>query len=71
MYFYALIYVLLIIFLGTEAFRGAFFGEGTGPIFLERYDCNEGEDRFLDCALPPIGVHSCDHSSDAGVKCIG
>lgn len=66
-----LCYLLSIyFFLGTEAFRGAFFGEGSGPIFLERYDCS-AEDRFLNCALPPIGVHSCDHSSDAGVKCIG
>lgn len=56
---------------GSEAFRDAHFGEGTGPIFLERYDCSEGENRFLDCALLPIGVHSCDHSNDAGVRCIG
>lgn len=57
--------------LGTVAFRGAFYGEGTGPIFLERYDCNEDDARFLDCAERPIGVHTCDHSNDAGVKCIG
>ena len=56
---------------GSVAFRGAHFGEGSGPIFLERYDCEEGDQRFLDCAAPPIGVHDCDHSSDVGVQCIG
>ncbi len=66
-------YVLIVYLLikGTVAFRGAVFGEGSGPIFMDRYECSEGEDRFLDCATPPLGVHSCDHSSDAGVKCIG
>ena len=57
--------------LGTIAFRDAFYGEGTGPIFLERYDCDEDDTRFLDCAERPIGDHTCDHSNDAGVKCIG
>ena len=56
---------------GSIAYRGAFFGEGEGPIFLERYDCREEDTEFLDCAVPPIGVHSCQHSNDAGVRCIG
>ena len=53
------------------AFRDAFFGEGSGPILLERYDCKGGEEKLIDCASEPIGHHSCDHSSDAGVRCIG
>ena len=54
------------------AFRGAYFGEGTGPIFLERYDCSGEDTNFLDCAVRPIiGIHNCDHSMDAGVRCIG
>ncbi len=60
-----------LFFLGTVAFRGAFFGEGTGPIFLEGYECNDGDVRFLDCAARPLGIHTCNHSNDAGVKCIG
>jgi hypothetical protein len=62
----------VIPFLGTVAFRNAFFGEGTGPIFLERYDdCRRNATRFLDCATRPVGVHSCNHTNDAGVRCIG
>lgn len=53
------------------AFRGAFFGEGIGPIFMERYDCSGGSNSLLECALRPIGIHTCDHSNDAGVECIG
>lgn len=53
------------------AHRGAFFGEGTGPIFLDRYDCTDRDVRLLDCAIPPIGIHNCDHSRDAGVTCLG
>lgn len=56
---------------GSEAFRGSFFGGGAGPIFLEQYDCNDGHRRLLDCAVRPVGVHTCDHSRDAGVRCIG
>lgn len=57
--------------LGAVALRDAYFGEGTGPIFLERFSCEGAEDRLLDCASLPIGVHECSHSDDAGVVCIG
>ena len=60
-----------VLYLGTIAHRGAFFGAGSGPIFLERFGCNDESARLLDCALPNVGVHGCDHSSDAGVTCIG
>ena len=53
------------------AFRGASFGEGEGPIFLERYDCDGDEASILECASLPLGDHTCDHSSDAGVRCNG
>ena len=56
---------------GTIAYRGAFFGRGNGPIYLERFRCNDGDAKLMDCALPPIGLHDCDHSQDAGVTCVG
>ena len=57
---------------GTEAFRGAAFGEGSGPIFLDELACSGAEESLLDCnSLSPRGVHICDHSMDASVKCIG
>ena len=63
--------MLVLISIGTIAHRGAFFGMGSGPIYLERFDCNNNNARLLDCALSPIGVHNCDHSIDAGVTCVG
>ena len=56
---------------GSIAYRGAFFGGGSGPIFLEKLNCRSTSATLLDCARPPFGVHSCDHSMDAGVTCIG
>ena len=60
---------------GSEAVREAFFGEGSGPIFLERLACEGTESELIGdfgCSDPsPLGVHSCEHDQDAGVKCIG
>ena len=58
---------------GTEALRGAYFGRGTGPIFLEFFQmhCMGSERDLLACASGVIGIHTCDHSQDAGVRCIG
>ena len=60
------------------AFRNqSVFGAGTGPIFLDNIDCQGTEDTLLPngddgCHLfSSIGVHSCDHTQDAGVRCPG
>ncbi len=67
-----LLILLLISISGTDVFRGAYFGEGSGPIFLDKLTCSGQESMLLDCdTRTPRGVHSCDHSQDAGVKCIG
>ena len=56
-------------------FRGAVFGEGRGPIFLERLGCHGTESELIGDAGcspdSPLGVHSCQHSQDAGVVCTG
>ena len=63
---------MLIISLGTIAYRGSFFGSGTGPIFIDNLDCSDENARLLDCGYSaPIGIHQCDHSRDAGVACLG
>ncbi len=46
---------------------------GTGPIFLERVDCSGSDNYLLECGKFSIslGLHSCDHSDDAHIQCIG
>jgi len=55
---------------GTLAFRGARFGQGVGPIFLDQLACRGDEQHVLDCNSF-LGVHMCDHTQDAGIRCIG
>ena len=57
---------------GATAFSTADFGEGTGPIFIDELHCSGMESDLLDCpSFQPVGLHHCDHTMDAGVKCIG
>jgi len=49
----------------------AYFGSGSGEIYLDSVVCNGSEGTLLQCTASPIGVHDCDHSEDAGVKCGG
>ena len=57
---------------GAQAFSEAHFGGGSGPILLDEVDCSGTELKLLNCKLySPVGLHSCDHSQDAGVFCQG
>ena len=56
---------------GATAVQIAQFGQGTGPIFLDGIRCTGNEDRLVDCDHNGIGVHSCNHTQDAGVVCQG
>ena len=56
----------------TGAQQSRTFDSGNGPIFLSQLDCLGDETSLLDCpTLSPPGLHTCDHSEDAGVRCIG
>ena len=58
--------------IGSLAFRGAHFGSGSGPIFLDQLNCEGTEGRLIECrTIRPTGLHDCSHSQDAGVRCIG
>ena len=49
----------------------AFFGAGTGPIYLDDVACTSSASQLLECSSRPILAHDCDHSADAGVGCEG
>uniref|UniRef100_A0A1X7UUM2 SRCR domain-containing protein n=1 Tax=Amphimedon queenslandica TaxID=400682 RepID=A0A1X7UUM2_AMPQE len=53
-----------------EYYSRAYFGAGTGKIFLDDVRCAGNESSLLECMHNPIGSHNCDHSKDVGVSCI-
>ena len=60
-------------YLGLDAiaFDEAYFGEGTGSIWLDDVSCFGTETSLLSCFHNAIRDHNCDHSEDAGVRCTG
>ncbi|PKU44389.1 antigen -like [Limosa lapponica baueri] len=55
----------------VSALIEAAFGEGTGPIWLEKVHCKGTELSFWDCPAKALFGKSCDHKEDAAVNCSG
>ena len=52
--------------------RSAYYGQGSGSIWLDHVQCDGTEVRLLDCTAQPIGEHiNCGHGEDVGVLCSG
>ena len=57
--------------LGAVAFGSAIFGQGSGTILFDDVDCTGTETNITDCSHSGLGVNTCGHYEDAGVRCQG
>ena len=58
-------------FNGTQVLPISNFTQGTGPIFLDEVGCTGNEERVEECGGPAPGLHTCNHSQDTAIQCIG
>ena len=56
---------------GVSVRYNAYYGQGSGPIWLQDVLCKGTEQQLLKCANDyyPIGATRCSHSGDVGVIC--
>ena len=49
--------------------HNAFYGQGSGMIWLDGLNCNHSELTIANCSHKGWVITNCSHSHDAGVKC--
>ncbi|XP_056452129.1 deleted in malignant brain tumors 1 protein-like [Gadus chalcogrammus] len=52
-----------------SATNEAYFGPGTGPIWLDDVNCGGNETSITDCKHQGFGSQKCNHAQDAGIIC--
>ena len=53
----------------VSAIPNAFYGQGSGQIWLDGVNCVGTEKTIVECTHRGWGSHNCNHSKDASVKC--
>lgn len=56
-------------FAATHYFKRAYFGKGSGVIWLDSVKCKGNEKSISECQHAGWGENDCDHSEDIGVRC--
>ena len=57
---------------GTAVLNISEFSRGIGPIFVDELSCDGGEVRVGECRRGrAFGLHTCEHSQDVALRCIG
>ena len=64
-------FTMMLLSTGASSFSYSRIGGGSGGILLDDVSCRGSESRLIDCINRGIGVHNCDHTDDAGVRCLG
>ena len=52
-----------------RAYGSAYYGQGTGPIWLSTVSCIGTESSLADCGHVSATAGNCTHSNDAGINC--
>ena len=53
----------------VAAIHGAFYGEGSGQIWLNGVNCVGTEKTIRNCSHRGWGSHNCSHTEDASTNC--